>query len=127
MHLKTRNPHKETRPSELSVLGMFAQHMTYILAEKTLDALAKFLHTINIFLLHLPVSAGSWAEGGYFLVDRVIPRNVGDQIFDDGKRLHGQDGDGLVLRKRIHASLTGQARTAVNFCRARSALAGFAF
>src|SRR6266705_701214 len=45
---------------------------------------------------------------GNALVHSVVPRDIGDQILDHGKRLHGEDRDRFVLVQSIHARLAGQ-------------------
>jgi hypothetical protein len=96
--------------------------MTDVLTKKAFDALAEFLHAIHVKLGDFPLHAGARLKRGDFPVDTVIPGNVGDKVFDAGKRFHGEDGDGLVQREIVHAGLAGEARTAVDFGGAGAAL-----
>jgi hypothetical protein len=126
VHFEAGNSNKEARAAELFFLVVFAKHMTNVLTEKAFNTLAEFLHAIDVELRDFPVGAGARFESRDFPVDTVIPGNVGDKVFDAGKGLHGQDGDGLVLREFVHARFAGEARTAVDFGGAGAALPGFA-
>src|SRR5882724_882772 len=126
MHFKPSHSDKETRPAELFVFIVLAQNVADVLAKKALNALAEFLHPINVFLLHSPIGPSLWSERGNFLVDLVIPRNVCDQVFDDRERLHRQNSDGLVLGQGIHACFASKPWPPVDLCRARATLASFA-
>src|SRR6266478_3594395 len=126
MHFERRNPDKETRSAELFHLLVLAKNVAHILAQETFNALAKLLHPVHVLLEHFPVGAGSGFERRNFLVDAVIPGNIGDQIFDHGERLHRLNCDGLVEGKGIHTSLAGEPRSAVDLGRAGAALTGFA-
>jgi hypothetical protein len=46
---------------------VFPEHMTNILAKKTFDAFAKFLHAVDIFLGHPPSSIGCIGRAGFEL------------------------------------------------------------
>src|SRR5581483_2464802 len=105
---------------------MLAQHMTYVLTQKTFNTLPKFLYAVNVFLVHPPVHAGARLKWRNLAIDGIVPGDVRHQILDYGERLHGEDRDGLVMRKRIQPRLAGKARTAVHFGRAGTALAGLA-
>ena len=61
---------------------VLAKYMADVLAQETFNALAKLLNAINVFLVHLPIHSGAWMEGGDFLVDLVIPRNVCHQVLN---------------------------------------------
>jgi hypothetical protein len=56
MHFERGDIDQISRPNELFMHAMIAQHVTNILAKKTLDALSKFLNAIDILLLHSPGS-----------------------------------------------------------------------
>src|SRR6266566_9427622 len=105
MHLQASGAHKKAWPPKGFVLGVVAQHVTNVLAKKTFDALAKFLHAVDVALVHFPFDAGLGLKGWNFLVYFVIPRNVGDQILDDRKSLERRDGDGFIERQRIQTGL----------------------
>src|SRR5260221_7228659 len=100
----------KTRPGKLFVFIVLAQNVADVLAKKALNALPEFLNTVNVFLLHSPISASFGLESRDLLVDLVIPGNVRDQVFDDRERLHRQNSDGLVLGQGIHAGFAGESR-----------------
>src|SRR2546430_9835511 len=120
VHLQTRDAHKKARPRELFLLVVLAQNVANVLAEKTFDALAELLDAVHVSLVDFPFGVRPRLEGGNPLVDAEIPGDVGDQILDERKRLHRQDGDGLVQRQGVHARLASEPRTSVYFSRARS-------
>jgi hypothetical protein len=101
---------------------VLAKDVADVLAEKTFDALAKFLDAINIELGNLPLGVGARLEGGNFFVDVVVPGDVGDQILNPRKRLHGRHNDGLILGQIVHSRLAGETRAAVHFGGTRAAL-----
>src|SRR5437868_7699047 len=105
MHLEARGSNEEARPSETFVLRMIAQHVANVLTEKTFDTLAEFLYAIDVALIHLPFNARTRLKCGNFLVDFVIPGNVGDQILDQRKSFQRRNGDRLIERQRIEARL----------------------
>ena len=78
---------------------MLAQHVADILAQKTLDALAKFLHAVDVRLRHAPRAIGCIGRTGLELLDLLfhpeIPRDVGHQIADQRKGFHRLDSHGL--------------------------------
>ena len=51
MHFQRGGINQKARADEFLVLVMVAQNVADILAEKTFDALAEFLHAIDVFLL----------------------------------------------------------------------------
>src|SRR5437879_677607 len=123
MHFKPSHSDKEARTAELFVFIVLAQNVADVLAKKALNALAEFLHPVNVFLLHSPISASFGLESRNLLVDLVIPGNVCDQVLDDWERLHRQNSDGLVLRKGIHAGFACKPWSPVDLRRARATLA----
>src|SRR5271156_4353272 len=54
MHLKRGRVDQKTRPDKLVKLLVLAQNVTDVLAQKTLNALAEFLHPVDVALLHAP-------------------------------------------------------------------------
>ncbi len=74
---------------------MIAQHVANVLAQETLDALAKFLDPFDILLLHVPAAVGVVGFARFerldFFLDAIIPGDVGDQIFDQRESLHRFD------------------------------------
>src|SRR6266704_1016656 len=126
MHFESGNAHVKAGPGELRLLVVFAKNVAYVLTQKTFDALAKLLHAVHVELRDFPFDSRPRFERRNFPVDTVIPRNVGDKVFDARKGFHRKDGNGLVHREIIHAGLAGHAGTAVNFRGARAALPCFA-
>src|SRR5258708_6815520 len=126
MHFEAGDANEETRAGKLFLLVVFAKNMTNVLAEKAFDALAKLLDAIDIQLRGFPFHSPAGLEGRDFVVDTVVPRNVGDKVFNAREGFHWKDGDGLVLGEIIHARLAGKARAAVDFCGTRAALPCFA-
>ena len=59
-------------------------------------------------------------------LDLEVPGDVRDQILDQREGLHGLDGDRLIERQRVQARHAHELRHAVDFGRARAALAGLA-
>src|SRR5215813_1294547 len=100
--------------------------MADILAEKTLNALAKFLNAIHVALIHFPLDIFLGLKGRDLFIDLVVPRNVGDEILDDWKRFERRNGDGLIERERVHSRFAGEARAAVDFGGAGATFGGFA-
>src|SRR6266581_2158749 len=80
MHFKPRHAHKESRPAELFLLVVIAQHVANVLAQKAFDALAKLLHAIDFALIHLPLNIWSRLEGRNLFVNAIVPRNIGNEI-----------------------------------------------
>ena len=130
VHLQRSHVDQEPGPDELVVQPMVAQHVADVLTQITLDALAKFLHAIDVFLRHAPGAVGrvGRARIEFFdsFFDFVIPRNVGHQIFFQRKSFHRLDGYRLVNRQSVHPRHAHQLRHAVDFRRARAAFARLA-
>jgi hypothetical protein len=108
---------------------MITQYMANILTQKALNALAKFLASLNIALpkrkLRL-VFFGISGKGFDALVLLKIPSKIGDQILNDGKGLEWLNGYFFPFLKLIHAGHTRQARHAINFHAAGTALSRLA-
>jgi hypothetical protein len=126
MHFQTGGADEKARAAEGIVLSVVAENVANVLAEKTFDALAKFLDAVDVALIHFPFDVFARSEGGNFLVDLVVPGDVGDEVFDDGKGFERRDSDGLVEQERVHARFTGEAGTAVDFGGTGAAFGGFA-
>src|SRR5258708_2433567 len=126
MHLQRRHTHKKARPAELLFLVVVAQNVADVLAQEALNTLAEFLYAVHIFLIHLPFDVGLGREGRDFFIDAIVPRDVGDQVFNDGERFHRVDGNRFVGGERIDAGLAGKPWTAIDLRRAGAALAGLA-
>src|SRR6516165_4479628 len=101
MHFKRSGAYEESWAAKLRLFAVIAQDVTNILAEEALDTLAELLDAIDIALVHLPRNTWSWAERRNLFVNREIPGDVSHEILDDGEGLHGEDGDGLIERKRV--------------------------
>src|SRR5260370_13384383 len=114
MHLKRSRTDEEARSAKLLLFAVLAQNVADILAEKALNALAKFLHAVHIALVHLPLDAGTRLERRDLLIHSEIPGDVSHQILDDRECFHGKDGDGLIKWKRVHACLASEPRTAID-------------
>src|SRR5262245_50294259 len=54
VHFQPGHAHEEARSAKLVLLLVIAQYVTNVLAEKALNAFAKFLHAIDLALIHLP-------------------------------------------------------------------------
>src|SRR5665213_1534672 len=88
MRVETEDANVEARAGVLRFyLGLIAQDVTDVLAQKALDALSHLLGTIDVALIKPPLPVGTRLERGDRLVDAIVPRNVGNQIADPRKRL----------------------------------------
>jgi hypothetical protein len=126
VHVQRGGANEKARAAEFVVEMMLAEDVANVLAKKTFDALAEFLDAVHVALLHFPFDAGARSERRNFRVHFVIPADIGDEILDERERFHRVDDDWLVERERIHASLAGEARAAVDFSGAGAAFGGFA-
>src|SRR5437773_6585830 len=130
MHFKSGNMNEKSRTDKLLMLVMVAKHVTDILAQKALDTFAKFLHAVDIRLLHSPCSVcGIWRPRIEFLdtlLDFVIPRNITDEIFDRRECANWFDRHGLVKRDRIQPRHAHQLWLAVDLGRTGAAFPGLA-
>jgi hypothetical protein len=126
MHFQSGNPNEEAWPTELLFLFMISQHVADILAKETLDALAKLLHPIDVALIHLPFSIWARREWRNLFIDLVVPGNICNEVLNQWKGAHRLDGNWLIKRQSIKTRLAGQTWPAVDFRRARPALACFA-
>ena len=113
-----------------SCLLVLAQHVAHVLAQETLDALAKLLHAIDVGLLHPPGAIRRIGRARLEFLDRLlhaeVPGDVGDQVADRGERVHRLDDHRHVqvqLAQPRHAHQLGHA---VDLSGARTALAGLA-
>ena len=55
VHLEPGDAHEESRAGELVLELVRAQHVADVLAQEALDALAEFLHAIDVALVPLPL------------------------------------------------------------------------
>src|SRR5215468_6492328 len=99
--------------------------MTHILAEITLDALAKFLHSFDILLCDAPGTVFSvgrpWLKLRDALFHLVVPGDVGNQVFYVWERLHRFDVNRLIERERVQPRHAHQFRHSIDFGRAGAA------
>ena len=88
VHLKLRETHEEARAVEaVLVLGVIADDVADVLAEEALDALAKLLASLDVFLVHTVEAVGvrgAWLEGGDLLRGLVVEGDVGDEVLTSG-------------------------------------------
>ena len=102
MHLQRCHVNQKTRAYEFVVHLMIAQYMANVLAKKTFDAFPEFLNPIDVGLLHPPGAVGRIGrprlERFDSLLHRKIPRNIGDQIFQDRECFHRFDRDWPIER-----------------------------
>src|SRR5207247_945880 len=80
----------------------------------------------NVALVHLPFSFWVWSERRNLLVDHVVPRDIGNQIFDHRKCMHRFDGYRRIHRQSVEAGLAGKPGPTINLGRARATFACFA-
>jgi hypothetical protein len=125
MHFERCGVDEEARANELIVFVVVAQDVTHILAEKTLDALAKLLYSFDVSLLHAPSAVRRIRRTGPEFPDRLlhieVPRHVGDQIPDHGECMHGLDDDRhlqIEIAEPGHAHELGHS---INLSRTRAA------
>jgi hypothetical protein len=130
MHFQGGGVNEKARANELIVHLMVPQDVADVLAQETFDAFAKFLDAVDIFLSHAPTAVGRVGLARLkfrdALLDRVIPGNVGDQIFEMREGVHGFDGDGLIEGQRVQASHAHEFRHAIYFRGAGTTFSGFA-
>ncbi len=128
VHLERRRIDEKSRPDELFVLHVVAKDVANILAEITLDALAKFLNAVDVGLLHPPRAVCGIRRPRLELLDAlldlVVPRDVADQILDRREGAHRFDGDRFGNVDRVKPRHAHQLWLAVDLGRTRSALAG---
>ena len=115
MHLESGNANKEPWTAKLLVPFMIAQHVTDVLTEKALDALAKFLHAIDVALVHFPLDIRARRERRDLFVDLEIPGNIRDKIFDHGKTFERLNRDRFVDRQRVETCLARQTWSTIDF------------
>ena len=103
------------------MLVMISQDMTDVLAEKALNALAKFLDAFNIFLIHVPrtifVVGFAGLELFDLLLDPIVPRDIRDEVFHDRERLHRLDRDRFVGVQVAHPRHAHEFGPTVDFGR----------
>src|SRR5437762_9826186 len=69
LHLLCCHVVEETWSDEFLMHLVVAQHVAHVLTEKTFDALPKFLHAINVFLLHAPCAIWSIGRARFELLN----------------------------------------------------------
>src|SRR4051812_32062371 len=127
MHLKRRGVHEEARANELVVFAVLTQNVAHILAEKTLDALAKFLYAFDIGLLYTPSAIGRIGRTRPEFPDGLlyfeVPGNVGDQIPDYREGMHGLENDRHLLAKIAEPGHAHEFGHAIDLSGTRAAFA----
>ena len=82
MHLQGRSVNKKARADKFVVHVVIAQDVANILAKKTFNAFSKFLHAIDVLLLHPPGSICRVGRARLELLDAFfdgkIPRDIRD-------------------------------------------------
>src|SRR6185437_14506323 len=129
VHLELRHVDEEAGADELVVHVVLAQHVTDVLAEEALDALAELLGAVHVGLGLAPSAVGLGrlgTEGGDAGLGAVVPGDVGDQVLDQGEGAHGLDRDRLGEVELVEAGHAHQPRGAIDLGRAGAALAGLA-
>src|ERR1051325_10770070 len=130
VHLERGGVNQKTRADKLVVLVMLAEHMTHVLAQEALDALAEFLNAIDVRLCHPPRTIarirGARLEGFDFFLHPKVPRHVGGKITNHRERLYGFDRYWPVERDLAHSGHAHQSRLAVDLRGTGTALAGLA-
>src|SRR6185436_13385435 len=115
---------------ELLVFAMLTQDVADILAEETFDALAEFLHAIDVRLRHAPRAVRrirrTRFERFYFFLHPEIPRDIGDEILHAREGFHWLDRHRLFERQLIEAGHAHQPRHPIDLRRTRPALARLA-
>src|SRR5688572_13144599 len=100
---------------------MLPEHMTHVLAEKTLDAFPELLHPVNVGLSHSPGTIGSIRRPGFELLDPlldpVVDGNVCHEILDNGEGLHRPDRNRFSLRHISHPGHAHQLWMSIDLCR----------
>jgi len=102
MHLQTRQSDHETRTVEAVLAIVIAQDVTDILAEKTFNALAEFLHAFDVFLINNPISIWLRGKRHDFLIYFVVPGNVSHQVLYMREGLDRLDSNLLTGLEFIH-------------------------
>ena len=64
MHFQPRGADEKARAAELFLLIVIAQDVADVLAQEAFDALAEFLHAVDVPLVHFPFDARLAAETG---------------------------------------------------------------
>src|SRR5678815_448324 len=130
VHLQRGNINEETRADEFLVFAMFTQDVADILAEEAFDALAEFLHAIDVRLRHAPRAVRrirrTRLERFYFLLHPEIPRDIGDEILHARECFHRLDRHRFLERQLIEPRHAHQPRHPIHLRRTRPALTRFA-
>ena len=108
---------------------MLPNDVADILAQETLDALAELLNALDVNLHHaerMSLRFGFRNQRRNFGRHPVVPRHIGHQVFEQGKRPHWTDGDLAFTFGFIDACFAQQARLAVDLGTARTAFCRFA-
>ena len=108
------------RTGEFVMQRMFAQYVTNILAKKALNAFSEFLHPVYVDLRHSPGSIRRVGRTGLklfdALLDPVVYRYIGDQVFDNRESFHGLNAYGFTLWHVTHAGHAHEFWVSINLC-----------
>ena len=74
VHFQRGGVDEEARADEFLVLVMVAQDVADVLAEEAFDALAEFLHAIDVFLRHAPGAVGRVGLARLEFLDLLLDR-----------------------------------------------------
>src|SRR5262249_46604791 len=130
MHFERGGIDQEARANEFVIHMMVAQHVADVLAQVTLNALTKLLHSFDVLWGDAPGAVRrirlSRLKLGNALLHLVIPRHIRYQVLGMRKSLHGFDGHGFIEGQRVQAGHAHQFRHAVDFGRTGTAFARLA-
>src|SRR5260221_13892506 len=90
VHLERLRMHEQTRSYEALLQLMVAYDMTNILAKEAFDTLTKFLHSIDVHLIHPPGPVRRVRRARLELLDlhlgAKVRRDIGDKVSYKWKR-----------------------------------------
>src|SRR6202051_2607653 len=111
LHLEAGHAYEEARPVETVEEAVGAVDVAHVLAQVALDALAELVEAVDVGLADAPRRAvvRGVGERRDRPVDLVVARDVGDQVLDERKCLHGPDGD-RTIGEVVDARLAHQRR-----------------
>src|SRR5215207_3462288 len=121
VHLQPLVPDEEPWACALRVLVVRPQDVADVLAHEALDALLRFVETLDILLVHGEGRLLAGLERLDGLGDLVVPGDVRDEVLYNGKGPHGADVY-LFPIVLIDALLAQQFGTAVDLGATRAAV-----
>src|SRR5438094_2427295 len=123
MHLERRESDEHPRAGEASlVVLVVADDVAHVLAEEAFDALVKFLHALDVFLVHPALAVRILRlrlerRDGLRLL--IVERDVGHEVLDHREALHRRHGDLLARCELVHARHAHELGVAVHLGAAR--------